>query len=98
MCDLTTRVVVDDGTEFSPSVELCLAEVRRGRARLIAISGQLMSHADIDGMVATVIYDIREWRLEAKAQLDAAQAQAARDGVPQRQLALHTEPPPRSSR
>ena len=76
MSTFTTRVVVDDGTEFSPSVELCVKGGRRGRTRLVAVSGQLMSNADIDGMAAMVIDELREWAREAKVKLDEAQALA----------------------
>ena len=71
-----TRVVVDDATEFSPSVELCVYDGGRRRARLAAVSGQLMSHADIDEMAAMLIDELRAWAHEAKAKLDEAQALA----------------------
>lgn len=76
MSTFTTRVVVDDGTEFSPSVELCVEDRRGGRTRLVAVSGQLVSHADIDGMAAMAIDELREWAREAKAKLAGAQALA----------------------
>jgi hypothetical protein len=85
----TVRVVVDDGTEFSPAVELCVDDARSGRTRLVAVSGHLMSHGDIDEMTAMVIDELRDWVRKAKVKLNEAQAQGARHGGPRRTLAPH---------
>jgi hypothetical protein len=82
----TTRAIVDDGTEFTPSVELCLLEPCK-KAGLVVLSGQLVSNRDIDEMAAVVMADLREWKREAKAALAKALAQRARDGVPVRLFA-----------
>lgn len=81
MSEFTTRVVVDGG-DFSPSVELCLAESRRrGQTRLIPVSGRLMSDEDIDGMVDTIVVDVLAWARDAKQQLKLALHEQNNDGA-----------------